>query len=114
MRRDMGEKLVLGNFEFATVAAIVTLQGDAYGVRIRQELDRLLGRSVAIGAVYTTLARLEEKNLVSSHVGDPTPERGGRAKRFYRLEALGHRAYAATIAEQDRMRRILPPGAVSA
>jgi PadR family transcriptional regulator PadR len=110
----MGEKLVLGNFEFATLAAIATLQDNAYGMRIRQELDRLLGRQVAIGAVYTTLARLEEKNLVSSHVGDPTPERGGRAKRFYRLEAQGHRAYAATIAEQDRLRQTFPPGTVPA
>ena len=110
----MTEKLALGNFEFAIVTALVTLGDNAYGMKIRQELDRLLGRSVAIGAVYTTLARLEDKKLVSSYVGDPTPERGGRAKRFYRLEPLGRRAYAATVAEQDRLRGILPLGAVPA
>ncbi len=110
----MSEKLVLGNFEFAIVTALVTLKDNAYGMKIRQELDGLLGRSVAIGAVYTTLARLEDKKLVSSYVGDPTPERGGRSKRFYRLEPLGQRAYGATIAEQDRLRGTLPLGAVPA
>jgi len=110
----MSEKLVLGNFEFAVVTALVTLGDDAYGVKIRQALDDLLGRSVAIGAVYTTLARLEDKKLVSSIVGDPTPERGGRAKRFYRLEPLGQRAHAATIAEQDRLRGTLPFGTAPA
>jgi PadR family transcriptional regulator PadR len=108
----MNDKLVLGSFEFALVSALITLKENAYGMRIRQELDVLLGRSVAIGAVYTTLARLEDKKLISSYVGDPTPARGGRAKRYYRLEIAGQNAFAATIAAQDRLRRTLPLGVV--
>jgi DNA-binding PadR family transcriptional regulator len=109
----MGDKQVLGGFEFATVMAILRLNENAYGVTIRQSLDAMLGRTVAIGAVYTTLARLEGKGLVSSYASDPTPERGGRSKRFYRLEASGHQALSATIAEQDRMRQALPMGALT-
>src|SRR5580692_7018144 len=78
--RTMGEKLILGSFELATVTALLRLKDNAYGVKIRQELEALLKKTVAIGAVYTTLARLEGKGFVSSYTGDPTPERGGRAK----------------------------------
>jgi DNA-binding PadR family transcriptional regulator len=108
----MVEKSMLGSFELATVMSLIKLKENAYGVKIRQELEVLLGRPVAIGAVYTTLARLEDKGLVSSYTGDPTPERGGRAKRFYRLEPPGQAAFAATLAEQDRLRRTLPQGAL--
>ncbi len=110
----MSEKMALGSFELATVMAILRLRQNAYGVKIRQELDAMLGRTVAIGAIYTTLARLEEKGLVSSYAGDPTPQRGGRAKRFYRLEAPGQRALSATLAEQERLRATLPSGALPA
>jgi len=110
----MGEKLILGSFELATVTVILRLRDNAYGVKIRQELTALLHKQVAIGAVYTTLARLEDKGLVSSYTGDPTPERGGRAKRYYRVEAPGHKALSATLAEQDRLRDSLPLGTVPA
>ena len=110
----MGEKLGLGSFELATVMALLRLKENAYGVKIRQELEKLLNKTIAIGAVYTTLARLEDKGFVSSYTGDPTPERGGRAKRFYRLEAPGHKALTATLAEQDRLRGNLPTGALPA
>jgi PadR family transcriptional regulator PadR len=110
----MGEKLILGSFELATVTALLRLKDNAYGVKIRQELETLLKKTVAIGAVYTTLARLEGKGFVSSYTGDPTPERGGRAKRFYRVEARGHMALSLTLAEQDRLRETLPFGAIPA
>jgi PadR family transcriptional regulator, regulatory protein PadR len=105
---------MLGTFEYALVTAMISLKENAYGVTIRQRLESLLAKPVAIGAVYTTLARLEDKGFVSSYMGEPTPERGGRSKRYYRLEAAGQAAFAATLAEHDRLRHILPPGSVPA
>jgi DNA-binding PadR family transcriptional regulator len=110
----MADKRVLGGFELATIMALLRLKENAYGVKIRQELEQMLEKTVAIGAVYTTLARLEDKGLVSSYTGDPTPERGGRAKRFYHVEASGHRALSATLAAQDRLRGNIPSGALPA
>src|SRR5579862_5804753 len=83
----------LGQFEQLVLTAILTLRDDAYGVSIQakaQELSR--PKSVSLGAVYVTLDRLEDKGLVASRLSDPTPERGGRSKRYYRLAALGERA----------------------
>lgn len=79
----------MGEFERAVLLAVARLDEQAYGMRIRQELEKRLGRDVSIGAVYTTLDRMEEKGYVSSRVGDPTPIRGGRAKKFFRVEAPG-------------------------
>lgn len=81
--------------------AILRLGGDAYGVRIHQEIEQRAKRRVSIGALYTTLERLENKGYVSSWVGDSTPERGGRAKKFFKVLAAGasalRSAYSATI-----------------
>ncbi len=83
----------LGHFEQLVLAAILTLREDAYGVTIHQKVSELTGsKAVSLGAIYITLDRLEDKGLVTSRLSDPTPERGGRSKRFYRLEALGERA----------------------
>jgi PadR family transcriptional regulator PadR len=87
----MGRNAV-GEFEQAVLLAILRLGSSAYGVPIRHDLSVRLGRAVSVGAVYTVLERLEGKGFVSSWTGDATPERGGRAKRFYRTEAPGLRA----------------------
>jgi DNA-binding PadR family transcriptional regulator len=79
----------LGEFEQLILLAVLRLGNDAYGVPIRQEIERCTARSPAIGAVYATLDRLERKGFVDSQVGDPTPARGGRAKRFYRVRPVG-------------------------
>jgi DNA-binding PadR family transcriptional regulator len=79
----------LGEFERAVLLAVARLDEQAYGMRIRQELELRLDRSVSIGAVYTTLDRMQEKGYVSSRLGEPTSIRGGRAKKFFRVEALG-------------------------
>jgi DNA-binding PadR family transcriptional regulator len=71
------------------VIAAVRLRENAYGVTIRREIAERTGRDVSFGAVYTTLERLQTKGYVSSRMGEPTPERGGRAKRFFRIEAPG-------------------------
>ncbi|HWC00723.1 MAG TPA: helix-turn-helix transcriptional regulator [Bryobacteraceae bacterium] len=82
----------LGQFEQLVLTAILTLREDAYGVTIHAKVQELAGsKAVSLGAVYVTLDRLEDKGMVASWLSDPTPERGGRAKRYYRLEALGER-----------------------
>src|SRR5262249_18390244 len=87
----MGRR-ALGEFEQAVLLAILRLGLNAYGVPIRHDLTDRLGRRVSVGAIYTALERLEAKGFVSSWTGGATAERGGRAKRFYRIEAPGVRA----------------------
>jgi PadR family transcriptional regulator PadR len=79
----------LGEFEHIVVLALLRLEDRAYGVTVRQEIQLRTNREVSIGAVYTTLDRLESKGYVESRRGDPTPERGGRSKRFFRVTAQG-------------------------
>jgi len=79
----------LGEFEHIIILALLRLEDRAYGVTVRQEIQWRTQREVSIGAVYATLARLESKGYVKSHRGDPTPERGGRSKRFFRVSAKG-------------------------
>ena len=94
----------LGQFEQLVLTAILSLREDAYGVTIHAKVEDL-GRqkAVALGAIYVTLDRLEDKGMVSSWLSDPTPERGGRAKRCYRLEALGERALQESAATAKRI-----------
>ncbi len=79
----------LGEFEQVVLLVVARLEGGAYGMAIRQEIDKRTRQDVAIGSVYSALDRMEKKGLVASEVGDPTPERGGRAKRYYRLRRPG-------------------------
>ena len=85
----MGKGHNLGEFEILTLAALVRLGPEAYGVTVRQEIEGRAGRPVTVGALYATLDRLEEKGLVASRVGEATAERGGRAKRHFEITALG-------------------------
>ena len=83
----------IGQFEHVVLAAVLALGDSAYGVTIHTKVEELVSpRTVALGAVYATLDRLEDKGLVSSWLSDPTPERGGRSKRYFRLEKRGERA----------------------
>lgn len=83
----------IGQFEQLVLTAIVQCRSNAYGIKIHEAVEGLSGgRRVSLGAVYATLDRLEDKDLVSSWLSDPTPERGGRSKRHYRLEPDGERA----------------------
>jgi PadR family transcriptional regulator, regulatory protein PadR len=79
----------LGEFEHVVLLAVLRLDQQAYGVTVRREIEACTKREVSIGAVYATLDRLERKGYVQSRAGDPTPERGGRSKRFFRITALG-------------------------
>ena len=78
-----------GEFEQVVLLTVARLKDEAYGMAIRQEIADRTGRDVGIGSVYSALDRMEAKGFISSALGDPTPERGGRAKRFYRLEPAG-------------------------
>jgi PadR family transcriptional regulator PadR len=88
-----------GEFEQIVLLGVLRLGEAAYGVTIRTEIGKRTGRNIAPGALYTTLDRLEQKGLVRSHFGDPTPERGGRAKRFFTVTAAGREA--VTHAQRD-------------
>jgi DNA-binding PadR family transcriptional regulator len=81
-----------GEFEQLVLFALLRLGEDAYGVNIRQEIAARTKRNVSAGAVYTALERMEEKGYVTSRLGDPTPERGGKRKKFYRLKPHGAKA----------------------
>ncbi len=93
----------LGEFEQLLLLAMVRLGKNAYGATLRKEIEKRTGRTVAIGAVYTALERLERKGYVGSKVGEPTPERGGRRKKYYRLEPLGAKALNRSCHDFKRM-----------
>ena len=82
----------LTDFELMILLAILRVGDEAYGVPIATEIETTGGRSVILGAVYAALDRLETNGLVSSQIGDPTPERGGRAKRYFKVTPDGLRA----------------------
>jgi PadR family transcriptional regulator PadR len=87
----MAKREFLGGFELLVLLALIRLGDEAYGVPISDAIEESSGREVAIGSVYITLARLEAKGLVSSRVGEPTAERGGRAKTYFHITAKGLR-----------------------
>jgi PadR family transcriptional regulator, regulatory protein PadR len=94
----------LGQFEQLVLTAVLSLREDAYGVTIHAKVGELAHpRAVSLGAVYITLDRMEDKGFVSSWLTDPTPERGGRAKRCYRLEALGEQALQESAVTAKRI-----------
>ncbi len=79
----------LGSLEHIVLLAVMRLGSNAYGMTVRREIEDATGRSISIGAVYATLARLESKGFIDSFSGEPTAERGGRAKRYFRITAAG-------------------------
>ena len=80
---------MLGEFEYLVLASAVRLGEEAYGAAIRNEIEDATKQSCSIGALYTTLDRLEAKGLIKTAIGDPTPRRGGRPKRMVRVTAKG-------------------------
>jgi len=96
----MTDRSFLGEFELMILLAILHLGDQAYGVPIARELERHRGREVSVGSVYAALERLETKGLIASSLGDPTPERGGKAKRYFRVNREG-------IRQVNETRRVL-------
>jgi len=101
----------LGELEQLILVAILRLGDNAYGAAIRRELEVRAGRMITGGSVYATLERLEEKGYVSSRLGDPVPERGGRARTYFKVEAPGIKALRDSYGALKRMAtgvKILP------
>jgi len=99
----------IGEFEHLVLVAVLLLADDAYGVPIRREITARTGRELTVGALYATLDRLETKKLLASRTGDPTPERGGRSKRYFRVTALGLRAIRESREAMNAMWEGLEP-----
>ncbi len=101
----------VGDFELLVLLGVLQLGRDAYGAAIRQEIHARSGRDVSINAVYTTLDRLEQKGLLRSWTGEPTPQRGGRRRKFYEVRAAGmaaiRQAYQAVRAMANGLERRL-------
>jgi PadR family transcriptional regulator PadR len=94
----------IGQFEQVVLTAILALAENAYGVTIHAEIGRLIApKAVSLGAVYATLDRLEDKKLIESWLSDPTPERGGRSKRHYRLQSAGERSLRESVVTSRRV-----------
>jgi PadR family transcriptional regulator, regulatory protein PadR len=96
---------MIGEFEYLLLSAGALLGEDAYGAAIREDIEHSTGRPCSIGALYTTLDRLEAKGLIETWMGDPTPQRGGRPKRMVRVTSQGMEAASAfynTVARASR------------
>ncbi len=105
----------LGEFEQIVLLAILRVGEAAYGVSIRNEITSCTGREPSPGALYTTLDRLENKGLLKARLGDPTPERGGRAKRYFTVTRGGLEAVAsAQRAYQRLLKGLRLPGVANA
>jgi PadR family transcriptional regulator, regulatory protein PadR len=98
----------LGEFELVVMLTILRLGEDAYGVPISREIEQQTGRTVTFGTVYATLERLQKKGFVRSSLGEATPERGGRAKRFFRVTLAGLRTVRGTKRNLVRLWQGLP------
>ena len=103
----------LGEFEFLILAALLRLGEEAYGVEIRRTIEDTIDRPISMGAVYSTLDRLERKGLAASRFGDPTPERGGKAKRFFHVTSNGREAIERSQRERALMTEGLELGGAS-
>jgi DNA-binding PadR family transcriptional regulator len=93
----------LGELEHLVLLAVLQAGDDAYGVTVREEIRRRARRDLTLGTVYKTLTRLEAKGFVTARQGEPTAERGGRAKRYYGVTAAGQRAVKGTFGTLRRM-----------
>ena len=94
----------LGEFEQIVMLAILRLGETAYGMTIRKEIFEVAGRPASLGAVYTTLERLEDKGFLSTAIGETTKERAGRAKKYFRVTGLGQAALKQALRSTEAMK----------
>lgn len=99
----MDKEHSLGEFERLVLLAVLRRHEDAYGYSIQQELATTIGRTVTLGAIYTTLERMEKKGLVSSRLAETCPGRGGRPKRLFTVKAMGIRALNLAHREWEQL-----------
>lgn len=102
-------RVFLGEFEQLLLLALMQAKDDTYGVEIRRTIERRASRIVSPGAVYTALDRLERRGMVSSRLGEPTAQRGGKRKRYYKLEPAGERLLRESQRALARMARGVIP-----
>lgn len=93
----------IGEFEELVLLTIATLGDDAYGVGIKEDIEKRTDRTISIGALHSTITRLEEKGMIKSWLGDPTQERGGRRKRYFQLTNLGKSSLREMKALRDEL-----------
>lgn len=105
---DMSKREFLGSLELTVLLTLIRLGDQAYGVLVAREIRRLTGRDISFGSLYSTLERLEGKGLVASELGEPTPQRGGRAKKYFRVTAKGQLAAYVTQQALKRLWKGLP------
>ncbi|MFQ5744129.1 MAG: PadR family transcriptional regulator [Acidobacteriota bacterium] len=99
----MGKGKVPGEFEQVVLLALAAGDGEVDGKSVYEQIVRTTGREASVAAVYVTLARLEKKGHVASRKGEPTPERGGRAKKYFRLETAGAAAIMKSRQQLDSL-----------
>ena len=99
----MGSRPQLGDLEELVLLAVLRLGEEAYGAAIREELKARADRAPTISTIYVTLMRMEDKGYVASRMGEPTRERGGKAKRYFRMEAEGMKALETARQIRERM-----------
>jgi len=104
----MPDRELLGPVELMALLAVMRLDEEAYGVTIAREISEATGKDVLLGSIYLTLERLEKKGLLTSWLGEPTAERGGRAKRYFRVTARGVREARSTQRAFARLTRGVP------
>lgn len=104
----MAQREFLGNFELLVMLAVMRLGENAYGVPVSREIEERSGRKVLLGSVYATLERLANKGLVASDLGESTAERGGRAKRYFRVTLKGLREVRHAQAALKKLWQGLP------
>lgn len=98
----------LGSFELMVILTLIRLGDNAYGVPITKEIEELSGRDIAIGSVYAALDRLEQKGFVYAELGESTPERGGRAKKYFKITGKGMKVVQETQQTLTRLWKGLP------
>lgn len=104
----MADRGYLGEFELMILLTVIHLDDQAYGVPIAREIEKQRGRNVSVGSVYAALERMEAKKLVSSTLADPTPERGGKAKRYFKVTRAGLRQVHEMKRVLSKLWQLLP------
>jgi PadR family transcriptional regulator PadR len=95
---------LLSQSELMVLLAVMRRARDAYGVSVRDEIEKRTGRKMTFGVLYTILTRLEQEGLLTSRDGEATPERGGRAKKYFSITAKGRRTISTTLTDIDSLR----------
>lgn len=107
------KKYALGEFEEVVMLTVGVLYKEAYGVSIKEEIERRTRRSVSVGALQTALKRLESKGYLSSYEGESTPERAGRPRKYFQITALGKRAVEQSRTTRESLWRDIPKVALN-